>query len=110
MSRSHWESIYREDWWVEFVEGEVEPNLRTDMQWALQNSARDLWQVESLRETRALVKEADDVAMPEDGRIDQRIHMAVMDTINAMEQPALKPEARRARFSWILSTLNRGED
>jgi hypothetical protein len=80
------EGLYSEDWWVEFMESELDPNLQRDMEILLSNSPGDGRTLEELVFTREFVKAMDDVALPEDGRYYDKLHSKVMDAVSRIDE------------------------
>lgn len=103
------ESLYKDDWWLEHLEEELEPNLQEDLELLLKNSKADRQILQSLQRTRDLVKESDDVLMPESGHYYNDLHSRIMAAIDEEAAPvsgvssgSLKKSsfARRGRAVW----------
>lgn len=95
------ESLYKDDWWLEHLEEELEPNLREDLELLLMSSKEDRRVFESLERTRRLVKESDDVALPESGLYYQDLHDRIMSAIDEEQPlPRVSVGARKSRVSW----------
>jgi hypothetical protein len=80
------EGLYSEDWWIEFLESELDPNLQKDMEILLANSAGDGRTLEELALTREFVKAMDDIILPEDGRYYDRLHSKVMEAVTRLDE------------------------
>lgn len=106
MTGRHWESIYRDDWWLEYVEGEADPSLTLDLKILLQRSRADRKICESLVKTREVIKSADPVSVPEDGHYYDNLHSRIMAAVNeaptssglATPRPALVWDSMRGAF------------
>lgn len=88
--------------WLELLEDELDANLQEDLQILLRNSQPDLRKLESLKRTRAAVKNSDEVAMPENGHFYQELHdrtMAAIENLDKKNQEDAKPprSAKRSR-------------
>ena len=79
------ENYYAEDWWLEYLEGELEASFAKDMALLLVNSAADKESLAGLRRTRELLKEAGDVALPEDGRIFENMQARIMNEVRTLD-------------------------
>ena len=76
------DAFYQEDWWVELLEEEVEPNLKEDLELLLKNSRADRRILSSLKETRKAIKDSDDVSLPESGLYYQNLHDKIMAALD----------------------------
>jgi tRNA A22 N-methylase len=79
------ENYYADDWWLEFLEGELEPSLEQDMAQLVLNSEADRKTLQGLAATREWVKLADESLLPEDGRYYDQLHARIMKEIRAAE-------------------------
>lgn len=77
------ENYYADDWWLEFLEGELEPGLEQDMAQLLTNSNADRQTLQSLAITREVIKLADESLLPEDGRYYDQLHARIMAEVRA---------------------------
>ena len=82
------ENYYADDWWLEFLEGELDPSLELDMSQLLINSDADRQTLQSLAITREVVKLADDSLLPEDGHYYDRLHARIMSELRATQNSA----------------------
>ncbi len=76
-------NYYAEDWWLEFLEGELDPGFAKDMAILLNNSEADRQTLEGLALTRELVQASDDGSLPEDGHFYDLLHAKIMQGIRA---------------------------
>jgi hypothetical protein len=100
--RDRREPYFGEDWWVDMVEGEVDPNLEEDLSLLLKNSSSDRKIVESLEKTRHAIKKSDDVPMPESGQYYTDLHDRIMASINEVAPSAPSLAAPKGRHSETL--------
>lgn len=71
-----------DEWWVDLVEGETDPSLREDLTLLLMNSPAGRDRLNTIKELRSLVKDSDDVSLPEDGRFYQNMHDRIMAAVD----------------------------
>lgn len=76
-----WGGRFDDIWWLEYLEGEFEPSMQKDLQLLLENSPFDRKRLRQLESARRLIKDADEVALPEDGRVYSRLHDRIMACI-----------------------------
>lgn len=74
-------SMAPEDLWVDFVEDELDESFEDDLSLLLMNSQSDKRSMNDIRTLRGLIKSSDDVYLPEDGRIYDRMHDNIMAAI-----------------------------
>jgi hypothetical protein len=94
---------YQDDWWLEHLEEELEPNLREDLELLLKNSKSDRGILESLKGTRRLLKSSDEVAMPESGLFYDNMHNKIMASLEdeVIEERAPSRTYKSGRnFAW----------
>jgi hypothetical protein len=90
VSASNEQNYYADDWWLEFLEGELDPSLEQDMSQLMINSEPDRQTLQRLAITRELVKISDDSLLPEDGRYYDQLHARIMTEVRAVEQTSVK--------------------
>lgn len=104
------DSHYHDDWWIEHLEDELDKNLKEDLDLFLENSKSDRKVFDSLKRTRQLLKESDDVTLPESGLVYRDLHNKIMMAIDEETEVPRAPEHRRssrssgARKTGILSS------
>lgn len=107
------ESHYRDDWWIEHLENGLDKNsknLKEDLDLLLENSKSGRKLLDSLKRTRQLLKESDDVTLPESGFVYRDLHNKIMMAIEEETEVPRAPEHRRssrssgARKTGILSS------
>jgi hypothetical protein len=94
---------YQDDWWLEHLEEELEPNLREDLELLLKNSKADRKILESLKKTRRVLKSSDEVAMPESGLFYENLHNKIMASLDdeVIEERAPSRAYKSSRnFAW----------
>lgn len=89
MSAPNEENYYADDWWLEFLEGELDPSLEQDMAQLMINSEADRQTLQQLAMTRELVKLADNTLLPEDGRYYDQFHARIMREVRTVEQTSI---------------------
>lgn len=72
----------QEELWLDFLEDELEPSFRRDLTVLLINSVEARQHLLDLKDVRTLVKESDDVNLPEDGAYYLRLHDRIMEAID----------------------------
>lgn len=77
MSGNWWDSV----WWLEFLEGETEPSMKNDLEVLLKNSSADREILESWQKLKIAIKSSDEVALPENGWVYERLHERIMDAV-----------------------------
>ena len=87
--------FYDDDWWLEYMEKELDMNTMQDMEVLLKNSPADHRKLRELEWVRKLVKDSDDVALPEDGRVYDQLHAKVMASVH---ESALRGHAATVPF------------
>lgn len=103
-----WGGLYDENWWLEYLEGELEPNLKEDLKLLLKNSPADRRCASQLERARRLIKESDEEMLPEDGRYYDDLHDRIMAAIDeeAWAEEEEKEEVKpidEAKRSWTAS-------
>ena len=96
----------RDSWWVEYLENEVDPSLKQDMEKLLEKSGRDRGSVETLAALRQWVAESDpaeelwreDKIKPLQGKI-----LAAIAKLPVA--PKAQPRKRAARTPVVESSL-----
>lgn len=83
----------RDAWWVEFLENEIEPSLRQDMEKLLRKSKRHQASLESLAHLRQWVEDSDPVADLWDEDKMKKAQAKLMKVID--RQPPIKGRRRR---------------
>ena len=78
---SMWGGLYDENWWLEYLEGELEPSLNEDLKILLKNSPADRRCVSELEHARRMIKESDEETLPENGRYYEELHDRIMAAI-----------------------------
>lgn len=81
---------FDDEWWLEFMEKEMDMELAKDMEYFLTHSLPDRKALKQLERLRNLVKETDEVALPEDGRFYDRFHAKIMASVH---ESALRGDA-----------------
>ncbi len=82
-----------EEWWLEFLEGETDPSLKADLEVLLKSSSADRALLERWKRAKAWVGSTDDIVLPEDGRVYDRMHAKIMagfDRVRAREEEAVE--------------------
>ena len=81
--------IYDERWWLDYLEGELvmgsNKSITEDMEALLKSSLNDRRTLKELERVRVLVKEADDVVLPEDLRVYDNLHDKIMMAVEETE-------------------------
>lgn len=85
----------RENWWLDYIEGEVDPATRVQMKALLKSSASDQDLVKSLSDTKGAVKESVREPSISEDQLDF-LHDKIMSSI---EETEIKPAAYRLRMS-----------
>jgi|GEM_PF-1094447 len=84
----------RESWWLDYVEGELDPATRAEMKALLRHSKADREVVEALSSTKELLKEHEPPATePADDLFFDALHDKIMA---AVEETVVKPAPRAA--------------
>ena len=84
----------RESWWLDYVEGELDPATRAEMKALLKHSKADQAVVEALSSTKELLKEHEPPASePADDLFFDALHDKIMA---AVEETVVKPAPRVA--------------
>ena len=78
ITTSRWTGIYDDEDWLDFMEDELDLNSMKDREVLLLNSLADRRTLRELERLRDLVKETDEVALPEDGHYYDRLHEKIM--------------------------------
>ena len=86
-----------ESFWVDFVEGELEPSLREDMELLLSHSESHRDIVYGIENVRAAVKSVDGVEPPQDGNYYLERHDRIMAEIAKV---GIEPPRRRRKLSF----------
>ena len=82
-------------WWIDFLENELEPSLKADLELLLEHSQEDRDSFESIRLLKQWVGESDPVGdWPVDARLD-RIRRKVMQAIDHEIQEPLATNSLR---------------
>lgn len=94
--------LFQDDWWLEHLEEELEPNLREDLELLVKNSRADRNILESLKTTRRLLKESDEVPMPESGLFYESLHAKIMSSLDddILDDPKPKGYAPKRGFAF----------
>jgi len=104
---SMWGGLYDENWWLEYLEGELEPSLKEDLKILLKNSPADRNCLNQLERVKNLVKESDEEALPEDGRYYDDLHDRIMAAIEeeplASEEKEEDKPVNEVKRSWTAS-------
>lgn len=70
----------RDQWWIDFVEGELDPTTEFEMRRILRTSYKDLELISSIKAIKKLIRHHEDV--PEPGPIEmKRLHNNIMEHI-----------------------------
>ncbi len=77
--------LCNEAWWLDYIEGEYDSDMRGDSELLLTNSPGDRKRLDKLVKTRKLVRESDEVELPEDGRIYDLLHDKIMAAVEKLE-------------------------
>ncbi|MEZ0390737.1 MAG: hypothetical protein ACAH59_00880 [Pseudobdellovibrionaceae bacterium] len=92
----------RENWWLDFIEDEVDASTRADMKALLRASAKDQELVKSISDTKTLLKEGASEPLILESQL-ENLHDKIMAGIDKKEIKAppklrlrLNPEQRRA--------------
>lgn len=89
-----WSGRFDESWWLEYMEGEFDPSYARDLEQLLKNSPADRRRLRQLERTRRLVKDADEVALPEDARAYDQLHQRIMTAVEKSGDASLESESR----------------
>ena len=71
-------SLCSDDWWLEYLEGEIREEFHMDIELLLKKSPGDYRKLAQLAETRELISDSDDVHAPEDDRLNESLHDRIM--------------------------------
>jgi hypothetical protein len=71
--------------WLDYMEGELDPNLAIDMSLLLKNSPGDRKRLDRLWRARTLVKASEYVLVPEDARVYECLHDKIMSAVEEKE-------------------------
>jgi len=85
--------------WLDYVENEVDSIHREELTMLLLNSRPDRELVDELNKLRGLIKSSDEVMVPEDGAVYQRLHDGIMAAV-ANKKPkktTKKPDKKQRR-------------
>jgi hypothetical protein len=91
----------RDEWWLDYIEGEIDAETRAEMKALLRSSGKDQELVKSISDTKTLLKEAPEEPKFSDTQLDalhDRIMAGIEDVV--IEAPPklrvkLRPEVRR---------------
>ncbi len=75
----------RDEWWIEFMEGEVSPSLERDLKFLLCHSQEDRQRLNEYKELRSEIEASDDSYLPENGYYYQNQHDSIMAAIENIE-------------------------
>ena len=109
-------SLLNDDWWLDLLEGELDPSFSQDLELLLQNSEVDREIYEALAVVRKLVESSEDTAMPEDGRYYDRLHEKIMTATfdggdakrkTAKETPGLLGRDARFTLEAVVSAITK---
>lgn len=95
--------LFQDEGWVDHLENEIEANLRDDLEILLKNSEPDRRIRSSLEQIRTLVRNSDEVVLPESGHFYQNMHDRIMAQVETMPTPS----ASVHRSSWNIKALRR---
>ncbi len=93
---SRFEESTRDEWWIDFIEGDLEPSLEEDLKLLLLSSDADRKRLAELQVFREQVRQSEDVYMPESGQFYENMHDKIMA---AVEQTEMEPPVERMPIS-----------
>lgn len=76
-----------DQWWIDYMEGECEPGLHDGLELLLRRSDKEQKKLARYEGLRNLIKEADDVYLPESGNYYAEQRRNVMRAIMQSERP-----------------------
>jgi hypothetical protein len=83
------------EWWIDYLENELEPSLLCDLEALLEHSSEDRDSFESFRVLRAWVRDSDPLATVDLETRLRRVHAGVMAEIAKLPAPVRDEEPRR---------------
>ena len=84
--------------WVDYLEDDLDPSLKQDMELLLKHSAQDRQILQSLKNVKEAVQSIDEAPLPEDGRYYKELHDRIMAEVSQAEIESPK-KLRRFKFS-----------
>ncbi len=95
-----------DQWWIDYMEGECEPGLQDGLELLLRRSDKEQKKLAKYEGLRNLIKEADDVYLPENGNYYAEQRRNVMRAIMQSERPNIKSAAQPRKVDGL--TINVG--
>jgi hypothetical protein len=86
--------------WIEHLEDECEENLRRDLDLLLSNSKPDRQVLQGLKKVRKMVKDSDEVLLPESGLFYENLHDKIMAAVEDVERPRKRRFKYGRKFIW----------
>lgn len=91
-----------DSWYVDYIEGEVSLDQKSDMDLLLMHSSTEKKVVENLQKLKESVKSSDELDLPEDDQYWQSFHKKIMTTVEESSKVKWRDEksdtkGRRAR-------------
>jgi hypothetical protein len=74
--------LNRDEWWIDLMERDMDDSLREDVTLLLTNSRGDRARMEELKSLRELIKDSDEVPLPEDGTVYEDLHDRIMAAVD----------------------------
>ncbi len=100
----------REQWWIDYLEDELEPNLKQDLSMLLHNSLPAQRRLEVLKRLRQLVKECEEAILPEDPSYYDGLHDRIMAAVDGRRPRSrvtkvfARVSPRQLKFSVVLGS------
>ena len=80
-----------DQWWIDYMEGECEPGLQDGLELLLRRSDKEQKKLARYEGLRNLIKQADDVYLPESGNYYAEQRRNVMKAIMQSERKSIQP-------------------
>ncbi len=94
-----------DQWWIDYMEGECEPGLHDGLELLLRRSDKEQKKLARYEGLRNLIKEADDVYLPESGNYYAEQRRNVMKAIMQAERSKAKPVAQTSRVEGLTANI-----
>jgi hypothetical protein len=78
--------VNRDQWWIDYLENEVTPTERQDMEMILAHSKSDQEILSGLKAVRASIEELDPIRAPKGQDFYQSLHTSIMDAVAELPQ------------------------
>lgn len=77
--------FYDDDWWLDYLENEVDSLMKKKMDVSLGVSLIDRRTFKGLEKFRKLIKNSDEVVLPEDLSVYDKLHEKIMDAVEDVD-------------------------